>query len=119
VPKKRSVAAEITEVVLRSELGQTLNEGLRRVFGLYKAPQVGAKMQDEARRAGDKIRDQMRNDPYRVLGVDRQADIVVIKAAYKSLAKKYHENGTEPNADMMKRVNLAYEAIMRERGEPK
>ena len=118
--KRRSTAAEIAQVVLNSDIGETLNEGLRRIIGLTRVPPaVSDKMKGEARKAGDKIRDQMRDDPYHILGIDREADVVVVKAAYRSLTKKYHESGTEPNANMMKRVNAAYEAIMKERGVPK
>lgn len=57
----------------------------------------------------------MTEDPYKILGVDRNASEDEIKKAYKSLAKKYHPdlNGNSPEAaEMMKKVNEAYDAIM-------
>jgi curved DNA-binding protein CbpA len=76
-------------------------------------------MRGEARKMGAKIRSQMKDDPYIILGVDQGADVLVIKAAYRALTKKYHESGTNPDEKMMKRINLAYETIMKEKGEPK
>ena len=57
----------------------------------------------------------MREDPYKILGVSRNASEDEIKKAYKALAKKYHPdlNGNSPEAaEMMKKVNEAYDAIM-------
>ena len=57
----------------------------------------------------------MREDPYKILGVSRNASEDEIKKAYKALAKKYHPdlNGNSLEAaEMMKKVNEAYDAIM-------
>ena len=61
-------------------------------------------------------------DPYQVLGVTRDYTDDQIKAAYRSLARKYHpDNYTKDNplADLatekMKEINEAYDAIMKER----
>ena len=54
------------------------------------------------------------NDPYRVLGVDRNASDEEIKRAYRRLAKKYHPDrnpGDQEAAKKMQEVNAAYEAI--------
>ncbi len=51
---------------------------------------------------------------YDNLGVTRTADIAVIKAAYKALAKKYHPdiNPDNPNAQkIMQIINKAYEVL--------
>ena len=60
-------------------------------------------------------------DPYKVLGVSRDATDDEIKAAYRALAKKYHpDNYTDnPLADLveekMKEINEAYDMIRKER----
>ena len=61
------------------------------------------------------------NDPYKVLGVSRDATDDEIKAAYRELAKKYHPDSyaDNPLADLveekMKEINEAYDAIRKER----
>jgi DnaJ-domain-containing protein 1 len=115
--KKKSVIAEVIEVIANSELGHSLNEWARRGLGLPRPVDEG--MKAGARQTAENIRKWVKDDPYVILGVDHGADTEVVKAAYKALTKKYHESGTEPNEKMMKRINGAYEAIMKERGQPK
>ena len=61
------------------------------------------------------------NDPYKVLGVDRNASDDQIKAAYRELVKKYHPDSyvNNPLADLasekMKEINEAYSQITKER----
>ena len=60
-------------------------------------------------------------DPYRILGVSRDADMDEIKKAYRALSRKYHPdaNINNPNRDkaeeMFKLVQQAYEQIVDER----
>jgi hypothetical protein len=52
-------------------------------------------------------------DYYRILGLDSSAEPEVIKAAYQSLAKKYHpDRNKNPRAEeFMKKLNEAYEIL--------
>lgn len=61
------------------------------------------------------------SDPYKVLGVPRDAGMDEIKKAYRNLSRKYHPdaNINNPNREraeeMFKLVQQAYEQIVRER----
>ena len=58
------------------------------------------------------------SDPYKVLGISRDADETEIKKAYRALSKKYHPDNNPGNAaaeEVFKQVQAAYEQIMRER----
>jgi curved DNA-binding protein CbpA len=50
---------------------------------------------------------------YRVLQVDQSADFIVIQAAYRALARRYHPDGDAPDAERMSDVNRAF-AILRD-----
>lgn len=56
----------------------------------------------------------MVNDPYAVLGIDRNASEEEIKKAYRKLAKKYHPDLNPGNKEYEKKmveINEAYEAL--------
>jgi hypothetical protein len=54
---------------------------------------------------------------YETLGVSRNAEKEVIKAAHKALARKYHTDATGKDSDAkMKEVNAAFETIKEHRG---
>ena len=60
-------------------------------------------------------------DPYRVLGVSRDATDEEVKAAYRKLAAKYHPDNYQNNpledlaAEKMKEINAAYDEIVTSR----
>ena len=61
-------------------------------------------------------------DPYKILGVSRDATDIEIKNAYRALARKYHPDNYADHPDMaelaeekMKEINEAYERITKER----
>ena len=63
----------------------------------------------------------MTNDPYKVLGISRDATDDDIKKAYRALAKKYHpDNFPDPTmselaSEKMKEINEAYDTILHQR----
>lgn len=52
-------------------------------------------------------------DAYRVLQVDPSAEHVVIQAAYRALARRFHPDGDEPDAHRMAELNRAH-AVLRD-----
>jgi curved DNA-binding protein CbpA len=52
-------------------------------------------------------------DAYKVLQVDASAELCVIQAAYRALARRCHPDGEEPDPNRMAKLNAAY-AILRD-----
>lgn len=50
-------------------------------------------------------------DAYAVLQVLPDADRAVIQAAYHALARRYHADGKQPNAERMVEINCAWERL--------
>ena len=64
------------------------------------------------------------NDPYKVLGISRDASDAEVKKAYREMARKYHPDNyvNSPMSDLaeekMKEINEAYEEIQKSRANP-
>lgn len=57
-------------------------------------------------------------DPYKFLGISRDADETTIKKAYRAMSKKYHPDnnpGNKAAEEVFKQVQAAYEQIMNEK----
>ena len=54
---------------------------------------------------------QRRKNYYEVLNIKPNANMVEIKTAYYSLAKKYHPDIDKKNEEYFKTINLAYETL--------
>jgi len=58
------------------------------------------------------------NDPHFILGVREDAADLVIKAAFRSLARELHpDTGTKPDPAKFQKVTEAYSSIMKTRNE--
>lgn len=63
------------------------------------------------------------SDPYKILGVPRDASDDEVKRAYRELAKKYHPDKykdsdlAELASEKMKEINAAYDEIQKQRAE--
>jgi curved DNA-binding protein CbpA len=56
-------------------------------------------------------------DAYEVLQVSRRASWREVRTAYRALARRYHPDGTTPDADHMVAINSAYNHLDREQRE--
>lgn len=61
-----------------------------------------------------------RDSPYTVLGIHPEAMDVVVKAAFRALAREYHpDTGTKPDAAKFQAASEAYDSIMAGRRKAK
>ena len=92
--------------IARLVTGKPLSELTQRVVELW-GNDVAKKFHREVSPAPD--------SPYAVLGIRQDAPTLVVKAAYRALAKTAHPDagGT---AEQWKKIKEAYEQIMNERG---
>jgi DnaJ-class molecular chaperone len=51
------------------------------------------------------------NDPYKMLGVEKNSSSAEIKSAYRNLAKKYHPDLNAGNAEKFKSISSAYDVL--------
>ena len=64
------------------------------------------------------------SDPYKILGISRDATDDEVKKAYRQLSRKYHPDANVNNPDkdkaeeMFKLVQQAYQQVMYERQHP-
>lgn len=59
------------------------------------------------------------NNPYVILGIHPDAMDVVVRAAYRALAKEYHpDTGSKPDPAKFQAATEAYNAIIAERKAP-
>ena len=60
------------------------------------------------------------DNPYAILGIHPGAMEVVVKAAYRALAKEFHpDTGTKPDPAKFQKATEAYDKIMQERRRDK
>ena len=58
------------------------------------------------------------NSPYYLLGVHEDAPDVVVKAAYRALARDLHpDTGARPDSARFQKVTEAYQTIMKDRAK--
>jgi hypothetical protein len=56
-------------------------------------------------------------DPHEVLGVSRNAEWSAVRSAFRSLARRFHPDGSTPDCGRMAEINEAYECLERQRLE--
>lgn len=66
--------------------------------------------------AGPEEPELARDNPYFILGIHPEAMDVVVRAAYRALAREYHpDTGTKPDVQKFQQATEAFNAIMAER----
>lgn len=117
VPKKNAGSPTRTlrqlDDVCRLLTGKRLNQIVGRAIDLFGEDilKMGQPKQVEA----DPLAEQ-----YRTLGVHPEAPEVVVKAAYRSLAREYHpDTGARPDPGLFQKATEAYNAIMEARKREK
>lgn len=99
--------------IVHQVTGRRLGEIIGRTFDLYGEEileKVGAK---DVKDDEDKLNF---DDPYFILGVRKGALDIVVKGAYRVLAREYHpDSKIHPDPQMFQKVTEAYQKIMAER----
>lgn len=102
--------------IVRQVSGKRLGEIIGRAFDLY-GDEMMEKVGANVDAGGEDTLDF--NDPYFILGVRKKALDIVVKGAYRSLAREYHpDTGKKPDPGMFQKVTDAYQKIMAERAKP-
>jgi DnaJ-class molecular chaperone len=99
-------------------VGGSIDEFARDKMGLPPRPATEKRRTEGAESAG-KVKDRMAQDkaaPYKVLGVDVEAEEEVVRAAYKAKARLYHPDKPGGSNEKMTKIDVAYEKICAERG---
>lgn len=95
-------ANDLTKLITGHAIPDLVNRGMR-LFGITD------KMETIARPP--------RTGPYAVLGIREDCADLIVKAAYRSLQKRFHPDvGIEPSDEKSKAINKAYQEIEELRG---
>lgn len=111
--KKAKAVLRNADDVLYLVTGKRIKHVVGRVAEIY-----GQELADKAERiiAGTKEPPLDPKDPYRILGVHPGAMDIVVRGAYRALAKEYHpDTGMKPDAKKFQEATEAYDAIIKER----
>lgn len=106
-----------TDDILYIFTGKRLRNVVGRVVNLYG--------EDLARKAsalftGSEEEELPPDSPYFILGVHPDAMNIVVKAAYRAMAREYHpDSNVHPDPKKFQAATEAYHAIMKERAEAK
>lgn len=92
-----------------------MDEFARRQLGL---PPITAKekMAAEGKASAEGIKERMAQDSYKVLGVDKEAEEQVVKAAYRAKARLFHPDKPGGSNEKMTKINEAYHKVCAEKG---
>ncbi len=119
---KKSGIAEIKRAwrhaddITHQVTGRHLGEIIGKAFDLY-----GEDIMDKIGANAEKDEEEKLdfNDPYFILGIRKSALDIVVKGAYRNLAREYHpDTGKKPDPAMFQKVTEAYQKIMSEREKP-
>jgi hypothetical protein len=108
---KLKTADDICKILTGKRMNVILARGIE-VFGedvFNKATQCPAEDPEEL----------ARKLPYIVLGINPDAPDIVLRASYKAMIRDCHPDTSKPDTDKAARINVAYEAICKQRGIPK
>lgn len=93
-----------------------MDEFARRQLGLPPT-KAKEKLSAEGKSSAEEIKRRMsQDDPYKILGVDSEAEREVVMAAYKAKAKLFHPDRQGGSGEKMKVINNALEKICAEKG---